>query len=276
MFVRVDFNVPLTASESGQGWEVADTKRIDAALPTLRYLSKAGARCIVASHLGRPKGRPDPRYSLEPVAGVLSRALKADIILTDDCVGDGARGLSHRLREGEVMLLENLRFHPEEEENTPEFAARLAELCEVYVTDAFGSLHRAHASTVGLPRLMQFKGAGILVQQELEYLEPLRAAPQKPLVLVMGGAKVSDKIGVVDKLLPKVDRLIIGGAMAYAFLSAKGVAIGNSLCDIGQVRLADRILKSADVRSIPVLLPVDHRVVTSLGQKESIKTTEGA
>ncbi|MBY0372236.1 phosphoglycerate kinase [bacterium] len=272
VFLRVDFNVPL--KESNGEWSVADDTRIQGALPCLEYIMSQGGRCVLASHLGRPKGKPNPKYSLEPVARALSEKIGKDVILTDDCIGDGARGLSHRLRNGEVMLLENLRFHEEEEANSPDFAARLAELCDVYVTDAFGSLHRAHASTSALPRSVAVRGIGQLVQKELQYLEPLRSGPARPFVLIMGGAKVSDKIGVLEQFMPKVDRVIIGGAMAYAFLRAMGYGVGRSFCQDDQVKLAARLLKSAEARGVQVVLPVDHVVTPSLDNTVGVSTTE--
>lgn len=275
VFLRVDFNVPLKQTPGADGhWEVTDAARIVGALPTIKAAMEAGGRIVLASHLGRPKGKPNPKYSLEPVAKKLSELLEKDVILTDDCMGDGARGLSHQLKNGDVMMLENLRFHPGEEENTTEFAGRLLELCDVYVTDAFGALHRAHASTSALPKQMNQRGIGLLVQKELEYLEPLRANPNRPFVLVMGGAKVSDKIGVLDRFMGKVDRIIIGGAMAYAFLKAMGHEVGNSFCQDEQVGLAARILKSAAARNVEVLLPVDHVVTSSLTNTVGVSTTK--
>lgn len=273
VFIRVDFNVPL--KEVGGEWQVADPARIVGALPTLHYIIEQGGRCILASHLGRPKGQPNPKYSLEPVARCLSEHLQKDVILTDDCIGDGARGLSHQMRNGDVMLLENLRFHEAEEANSPDFAAKLMELTDVYVTDAFGSLHRAHTSTSALPKLVAEKGVGMLVQKELKYLEPLRKEPNRPFVLIMGGAKVSDKIGVLEQFMPKVDRIVIGGAMAYAFLKAGGVEVGKSFCQDDQVRLATRILKSAEARDVKVFLPSDHIVSTSMENTQGATPTEG-
>ncbi len=273
VFIRVDFNVPLKQVEGE--WQVADAARIHGALPTLNYIIEKGGRCILASHLGRPKGQVNPKYSLEPVARCLSELLQKDVILTDDCIGDGARGLSHRMRNGDVMLLENLRFHEAEEANSGDFAAKLMELTDVYVTDAFGSLHRAHASTSALPKLVAERGVGMLVQKELKYLEPLRSEPSRPFVLIMGGAKVSDKIGILEQFMPKVDRIVVGGAMAYAFLKAGGVEIGKSFCQDEQVKLAGRILKSAEARDVKVFLPVDHIVSTSMENIQGATPTDG-
>jgi phosphoglycerate kinase len=202
VFLRVDFNVPLKMGDDGNR-VVSDAQRIEAALPTIRYILEQGGKLILASHLGRPKGKAEKKYSLEPVALKLSEFLEKDVILTDDCIGDGARGLSHQMRSGEVLLLENLRFHAGEEENSSEFANRLLDLCDVYVSDAFGTLHRAHASTSALPKLMPERGIGFLVRRELDNLEPLKEDPQRPFALIMGGAKISDKIGVLDHFISK-------------------------------------------------------------------------
>lgn len=259
VLVRVDFNVPLKADAQGQ-LTVVDDRRIQGALPTIEFISNAGGIVILASHLGRPDGKPVKKYSMEPVADALRHLLKKDIILTDDCVGDGVRGVIRTMREGDVMLLENLRFNPGEESNSVDFVNQLKSLCDVYVSDAFGTLHRAHGSTAGLPEQMEHKAMGFLVEKELEFLTPLREAPKRPFVLIVGGSKVSDKMGILEFFLNKVDRILVGGAMAYAFLSAQGKKIGRSLCDDKQVQLATRLLKSAAVRNVKVLLPVDHIV----------------
>lgn len=274
VFLRVDFNVPLKAK--GEGWEVGDSGRIEGALPTIRYIVEQGGKCILASHLGRPKGKPSQKYSLEPVAAKLSEFLEKDVILTEDCIGDGPRSLSQQMRPGDVMLLENLRFHAGEEENSLEFANRLVEVCDVYVSDAFGALHRAHASTSALPKLAAQKGMGFLVEKELENLAPLKESPQRPFILVMGGAKVSDKIGILEHFLPKVDKVFIGGAMAYAFLKAQGKEIGKSLCEDSQVVLATRLLGAAAARNVKLLLPSDHLVTPNFQETKQIAFTEGA
>ena len=274
VFVRVDFNVPL--KHDGKQWEVVDTTRIEGALETIRYIISQEGKCILASHLGRPQGKKDLKYSLEPVGAKLSELLGQDLILTDDCIGDGAKTLSLRMRNGEVLLLENLRFHEGEEENSPDFVTKLLEMAEVYVNDAFGTMHRSHASTVGLPKLVAERGAGFLVQKEVKYLTQLRDNPLRPFALVMGGAKVSDKIGILEQFLPKLDKVLVGGAMAYAFLKAKGHEIGKSLCDDKQVQLASKILKSAEARKVKVLLPVDHVVTSSIKNTQESLTTPGA
>ena len=244
-------------------------------MPTIRYVLEQGGKVILGAHLGRPKGKTNPKYSLEPVGSYLSRVLGKDVLLTEDCVGDAPRGLSHQMRMGDVMLLENLRFHAGEEENSLDFANRLAELCDIYVNDAFGALHRAHASTEGLAKIVKQRAIGLLVEKELKFLEPLKDSPKRPFVLIMGGSKVSDKMGVLEHFLPKVDTVIIGGAMAYAFLNARGFNVGKSLCEHKQVQLANKILKGAEARNVKVLLPEDHVVAQSINDIEKVSITQG-
>ncbi len=270
VFVRVDFNVPLDK----QGG-IQDDARIVASLPTLRYALEAGAKVIVASHLGRPKGQPDPKYSLMPVAVRLSELLEREVTFPEDCVGDAVKKLITEMREGEIILLENLRFHPEEEANDPVFSERLAALADVYVNDAFGTLHRAHASTVGMVPLVKEKAAGLLVLKEVQVLSRLLHEPERPFIAILGGAKVSDKLGVIENLLRLVDGLLIGGAMAYTFLKSKGIEVGNSLVEDAKVHTAAKLLERAKTKDIRFELPQDHVVGKELKAGTDFKTTSG-
>lgn len=263
VLVRVDFNVPM--SDEGA---VTDDTRIREALPTIRHLVAAGARVILASHLGRPKKGRDPKFSLAAAGERLAELIGAEIVLTDDCIGDGARKVVHDLRDGRVALLENLRFHPEEEANDEGFARELARLCDIYVNDAFGAVHRAHASVEALPRLCPTKGAGFLLAKELKVLGALAAGPERPYLAVLGGAKVSDKIGVIEALFTKVDALLIGGAMANTFLAAQGRAMGRSLVEVDKLPLARDLLARASERRVSVLLPSDVVVAAHVGAPE--------
>jgi len=255
VFVRVDFNVPRDSEK-----KIIDDRRIREALPTIRHLMEHKARIILASHLGRPKGEKKPDESLIGVAERLAELLDCKVIFPEDCIGDAVRKLTHDLREGEVLLLENLRFHPEEEANDPSFSKALAQLADVYVTDAFGTLHRAHASTAGMVRHFREKGIGLLVKKELEFLSRLLEKPAKPFLAVLGGAKVSDKISLIENLLPRLDGLLIGGAIAYTFLKALGQPIGASRLEEEKLYVAHKILDKAKNAGIPIYLPTDHRV----------------
>jgi phosphoglycerate kinase len=253
-FVRADFNVPL---EHGR---VGDATRIDATLPTLRWLLDHGATLVLASHLGRPKGKRAADLSLRPVADVLSSRLGRPVTLAPDCVGAETEALVGKMKSGDVVLLENLRFHPEEERNDPGFAAQLARLADVYVDDAFGAAHRAHASTAGMVPLVRERAAGLLLTREVEMLSRLMRAPEKPFVAVLGGAKVSDKIGVIEHLLTPVTSFVIGGAMAYTFLRAQGKPVGRSRVEDDKVELARETLTRAAQAGVVVRLPLDHLV----------------
>ncbi len=255
VFIRVDFNVPLAAG----GQEITSDKRIRASLPTIRYALDHGAAVILASHLGRPKGKPNPEMSLKPVAKRLEELLGRPVAMAPDCVGPKVEA---RLPEpGGVLVLENLRYHAEEEKNDPGFSRQLAALCDVYVNDAFGSAHRAHASTVGMVAFVSHAGAGLLMEQELKYLTMVTRNPERPCIAILGGAKVSDKMEVIENLMKIVDSILIGGAMAYTFLKAQGLATGKSLVEDDKVELAKHLLASAGGK---LVLPLDHVVAAEL------------
>jgi phosphoglycerate kinase len=255
VFIRVDFNVPLAPG----GQEITSDKRIRASLPTIQYALDHGAAVILASHLGRPKGKPNPEMSLQPAAARLSELLGQPVKMAADCVGPEVEKM--RPKPGQVLLLENLRFHAEEEKNDPEFSRQLAALCDVYVNDAFGSAHRAHASTVGMIQYVKQAAAGLLMDKELEYLDKATKNPARPCIAILGGAKVSDKIEVIENLMKFVDQLLIGGAMAYTFMKAQGKPVGRSLVEEDKVSLAKDLLGRGAGK---LLLPKDHVVATEL------------
>ncbi|MCX6151911.1 MAG: phosphoglycerate kinase [Ignavibacteriales bacterium] len=252
VLVRVDFNVPLD-----ENLKITDDIRITSSLPTIKKIISEGGKAILMSHLGRPKGGPNPKYSLKPTAIRLSELLGVEVKMAPDCIGDQVKAIVNLLKDGDVLILENVRFHPEEEKNDPEFAKKLAELGDVYINDAFGSAHRAHASTEGVTKYIKVCAAGYLMQKELDYLGKAISEPERPYVAILGGAKISGKIDVIQNLFPKVDTLIIGGGMAYTFYKAMGYEIGHSLLEAEKIDLAKEILEKAKTAKVNFLLPVD-------------------
>jgi len=252
VFIRVDFNVPFDDKNN-----IADDTRIALSLPTIRFVIEAGGKVILASHLGRPKGKRDLKFSLAPVAVRVSQLLGQKVILATDCVGEEVQRQIEKMGERDVLLLENLRFHPEEEKNDEAFSRALASLCDIYVNDAFGAAHRAHASTEGMTKYVKILAAGFLMMEEIESLEKALVNPQKPYVAILGGAKVSDKIGVIQNLLERVTTLLVGGGMAYTFLKAKGFEVGKSLVEEDQIKYSLSLIERAEGR-IKLILPSDH------------------
>jgi len=265
ILIRCDFNVPL--DDKGR---IVDDTRIQAALPTIRYALGRECRVILMSHLGRPKGKVDPKLSLKPVVERLGELLNLEVLMASDCVGPEVEKMTGELKGGEVLLLENLRFHSGEETNDETFAKQLASLADVFIQDAFGTVHRAHASTSGVPRHLP-SGAGFLLQKELKYLKQALEEPERPFLAILGGAKISTKIGVIKNLLPKVDSLILGGAMAYTFLRAENIETGNSMVEENKISTAGEILKQASKKKVTVLLPIDHIIANKVSQDAKSK-----
>ena len=269
VLVRCDFNVPFDAEGN-----ISDPKRINEALKTIKYLKDHGAKVILCSHLGRPKGEFNMKYSLAPVAAYLTKALGQEVKMAKDVVGESAKELAASLKDGDVMLIENVRFHKEEEKNDPEFAKQLASLADIYVNDAFGTAHRAHASTAGVADYLPAV-CGYLIQKEITVMGGALTSPKRPFVAILGGAKVSDKIGVITNLIDKCDTLIIGGAMAYTFAAAQGRKIGSSKCEEDKIDLAKEILAKAEAKGIKFLLPVDNMCADAFAEDANTKVFEG-
>ena len=268
VFVRCDFNVPMDENQN-----ITDNTRIKAALPTIKYLLEQNCKIILASHLGRPKGEVKPEYSLKPVAKELSKLLGKEVIMANDVIGEDATTKAENLKEGEILLLENVRFHKEETDNDPEFAKKLASMAEIFVNDAFGTAHRAHASTTGIADYIPGV-SGFLIEKELKFLGNAVNNPERPFVAILGGAKVSDKIGVIDSLLDKVDTLMIGGGMAYTFFKSMGYNVGNSICELDKLDLAKSLMEKAKAKGVKLMLPVDTKVGKEFKEDTESKTVK--
>lgn len=271
VLVRCDFNVPMDENKN-----ITDNRRIVAALPTIKYLLEQNCKVVLCSHLGRPKGEFKPEYSLKPVAKELSRLLGKEVIMAEDVIGEDAKTKAQNLKNGEILLLENVRFHREETDNDPEFAKKLAEFGEIFVNDAFGTAHRAHASTEGVTKYLPAV-SGFLIEKELKFLGEALENPERPFVAILGGSKVSDKIGVIENLIEKVDTLIIGGGMAYTFFKAQGYSVGNSLCEEDKCELALEIMEKAKEKGVKFLLPIDNKVGKEFKpdtESKTVKSTE--
>ena len=268
VLVRCDFNVPMDEQRN-----ITDNTRIVAALPTIKYLLDNNCAIILCSHLGRPKGEFKPEFSLKPVAKELSKLLHQDVMMAEDVVGEDATTKAANLQQGQIMLLENVRFHKEETDNDPEFSKKLASMAEVYVNDAFGSAHRAHASTAGVAAYLPAV-SGFLIEKELQFLGGAVTNPQRPFVAILGGAKVSDKIGVIDSLLEKVDTLMIGGGMAYTFFKAQGYEVGKSICELDKLGLAKDLMEKAKQKGVKLILPLDTVIAKEPGEDVESKTVK--
>ena len=268
VFVRCDFNVPMDENQN-----ITDNTRIVAVLPTIKYLLEQNCKIILASHLGRPKGEFKPEFSLKPVAKELSKLLDREVIMAKDVIGEDAMKKASELKEGEILLLENVRFHREETDNDPEFSKKLASMAEIYVNDAFGTAHRAHSSTTGIASYLPAV-AGFLIEKELKFLGEAVNNPARPFMAILGGAKVSDKIGVIDSLLDKVDTLMIGGGMAYTFFKAQGYEVGNSICELDKLDLAKELMEKAKNKGVNLMLPVDTKIGKEYKEDTESKTVK--
>ena len=269
VLMRADFNVPLDDQQN-----ITDDNRICKAMETMKYIIQAGGKLILMSHLGRPKGQRKKEFSLEPVARRISRLLEKPVKLLDDCIGDEVKETVRQMSEGDVVILENLRFHSAETNNDPEFAKELAGLGDVFVNDAFGTCHRAHASTEGVTHYLE-SVSGFLVQKEIEYFSKILSSSAKPFIFILGGAKVSDKIPVIENMIDKADCLLIGGAMAYTFMKVQGIDVGSSRVESESFETVKKILKKAEEKGVEILLPIDHVITNNIKEAINIKTTEG-